>query len=233
MSGRAGLLPHVRRNLGRGLFLILPLLITLWLLALLFRLVDQNVTPAVRGALESVGIVVRDNWISEIAFAVLSLLLTALVIYLLGLFVANLTGRRLVRLLESWILRVPVVKGIYGSARQLLDSFRMTGERSFSKVVLLEYPRRSLWTVGFVTSDREHSLLDEEGRRVPALAVFLPTTPNPTSGLMILVPSRDLVELDISIEEAIKMIVSGGIVSPGDLGRLTREASDDGSSQGG
>ena len=94
MSGRAGLLPHFRQNLGRGLFLILPLLITLWLLALLFRLIDQNVTPAVRAGLEWVGIVVRDTWASEVAFAVLSLLLTVLMIYLLGLFVANLTGKR-------------------------------------------------------------------------------------------------------------------------------------------
>ncbi len=99
----------------------------------------------------------------------------------------------------------------------------MSGSRAFSKVVMLEYPRHGLWTLGFVTTDVEHRL-ESRGQSVTAtVPVFLPTTPNPTSGWMILVPTSDLRVLDMSIEEAVKLIVSGGIVSPANLGALTRE----------
>ena len=152
----------------------------------------------------------------------LSLLLTLGAIYLLGLIGANLAGRRLLLLVESWILRIPLVKGIYGSARQLLDAFSVTGTRAFSKVVLLQYPRRGLWTLGFVTTEAEHVIEHVGDNPVAAVPVFLPTTPNPTSGWMLLVPIAELRVLDISIEDAVKLIVSGGIVSPPDIGALTR-----------
>jgi uncharacterized membrane protein len=218
------LLQHVRRQLVRGLFMVLPLLITVWLLWLLFSVIDKNVTPLVQRLLETLGMtVLEEGPVRRIVVPLIGLSLTALSVYLIGLLGGNLTGRRILAVSERWILRVPLVKGIYGSARQLLDAFSSNGERSFSRVVMIEYPRRGLWTLGFVTTDAEHRIEDAGASgHLAVVPVFLPTTPNPTSGWMLLVPTRDLAVLDMSIEEGIKMIVSGGIVSPENLGSLLR-----------
>jgi len=229
----AGILAHIRGRLVRGVILVLPLLVTLWLLSLLFNVIDRNVAPFVRRMVEWFEVPGTESWLARLAIPVVSLMLTGVVIYLLGLGAGNLAGRRLLTLVESWILRIPLVKGIYGSARQLLNAFGASGSRTFSKVVLLEYPRTGLWTLGFVTTEVEHMIEHREGDRIPTVPVFLPTTPNPTSGWMILVPTSDLQELNISIEDAIKLIVSGGIVAPDDIGSLVREWSDGGSSRTG
>lgn len=217
---------HIRGRFVRGVILVLPLLVTVWLLGLLFTAINRNVAPLVRRLLEWGRIPGTESWLAPVAIPVVSLLLTAASIYLLGLVAGNLAGRRLLTLVESWILRIPLVKGIYGSARQLLNAFGASGTRAFSKVVLLEYPRAGLWTLGFVTTEVVHKIEHHGGTTVPTVPVFLPTTPNPTSGWMILVPTSDLRELDISIEDAIKLIVSGGIVAPEDIGSLSREWSD-------
>jgi uncharacterized membrane protein len=214
---------HIRRKLLQGLFLVLPLLITLWLLTILYNVINDNVTPYVKEVLIWAGIPGLERWIAKLGIPIIGLLLTTLFIYLLGLIAGNIAGRRSVRIVESYILRVPLVRGIYGPARQLLDSFTLSGKRAFSKVVLMEYPRRGLWTVGFVTTDDEHRIGGGKDAPTAALPVFLPTTPNPTSGWMILVPKGDLWLLDMTIEQGIKLVVSGGIVSPGDLGALVRK----------
>jgi uncharacterized membrane protein len=217
---RPYLFGHFRRKLVQGLFLVLPLLITLWLLTILFDLINNNVTPYVKEVLIWSGIPGLERWFARLGIPIIGILLTALFIYLLGLIAGNLAGRRSVRMIESYILRVPLVRGIYGPARQLLDSFNLTGKRAFSKVVMMEYPRTGLWTVGFVTTDDEHLIPSGGEGSLSAVPVFLPTTPNPTSGWMILVPTGDLLVLDMTIEQGIKLVVSGGIVSPGDLGSL-------------
>lgn len=220
---RARLLGHIRRRMVRGLFMILPLLITVWLLGLLFTVINDNVTPSVQALLQWMGMPGLDRGAARhLGIPLIGLLLTALVIYLLGLLGGNLVGRRILSSVESLILRLPLVKGIYGSARQLLDAFSFSGERTFSRVVMIEYPRRGLWTLGFVTTDVEHRLTEPAAEQITVVPVFLPTTPNPTSGWMMLVPTRDLVVLNMTIEEGIKMIVSGGIVTPSDLGSLVR-----------
>lgn len=223
---------HIRGRFVRGVILLLPLLVTVWLLGLLFNVINRNVAPLVRRMLEWGRIPGTESWLAPVAIPVVSLVLTALAIYLLGLGAGNLAGRRLLALVESWILRIPLVKGIYGSARQLLNAFGASGTRAFSKVVLLEYPRAGLWTLGFVTTEVVHMIEDRGEKMVATVPVFLPTTPNPTSGWMILVPTSDLRELDLSIEDAIKLVVSGGIVAPDDIGALASDWSDGGSQAG-
>lgn len=223
MAMKRSIWGHIRKHLLRGLILVLPLVITVWLLGLLFDLLNTTVTPQVRGALEWLGIPGLERWFARLGIPAVGLVLTAGFIYLLGLFAGHFVGRRIVRGIESWILRIPLVKGIYGAARQLLDAFGSDGSRNFQRVVLLEYPRRGLWTVGFVTAEVAHQLPGPVGQQRAAVPVFLPTTPNPTSGWMLLVPVGDLHDLDMSIEEGMKLIVSGGIVSPPDLGRRLRD----------
>jgi uncharacterized membrane protein len=219
----AGVFAHIRGKLGRGLLIVLPMLITVWLLKFLFDIINRNVTPFVLAVLQAVELPGLHLWPVRFLVPVIGIILTAASIYLLGLLAGNLAGRRALALIEAGILRIPLVKSIYGAARQLLDAFSMTGARAFSKVVLVEYPRRGIWTIGFVTTERELGVTAPSGdSTLASIPVFLPTTPNPTSGWMILVDPRDLLVLEMSIEEAVKLIVSGGIVGPDDFASRVR-----------
>ncbi len=212
---------HVRARLVAGLLLVLPLLITLWLLRILFGIINDNVTPWVLLLVREGDVPLLGPLPAQLVAPLVGLLLTAVSIYLLGLLAGNLAGRKVWSLVEAGILRVPLVKGVYGSARQLLDAFTATSKGGFSQVVLVEYPRVGLWTVGFVTNDAE--ILVGRGEVAAAsVAVFLPTTPNPTSGWVVLVPRQDVVVLDVSVEEGMKLVVSGGIVMPRDLNARLR-----------
>lgn len=210
---------HLRDRLGQGLLIWLPLLITLWLLGLLFGLVTPYVAPLIVALLKAFGVEKLDSVPARLTISVVGLLVSVAFVYLAGLLAANLVGRRILALIESAILRVPFVKGIYGSARQLLDAFASGGGKAFSRVVLVEYPRSGLWTLGFVTAE---VAAGPGGPLDDTLAVFLPTTPNPTSGWVVLVPRKDVVDLDLSVEEGIKLVVSGGIVSPPNLAGRAR-----------
>ena len=209
---------HIRRNLFRGLLLVLPLVVTAWVVQLLFGFVSRQATPRLQRLVEWIGVEAPDGAIGRVLFSVASVLITAVLIYAIGLIGSNFTGRRWLRWFESWILRVPLVGSVYGPLRQLLDSFGSDHEENFSRVVLVEYPRVGLWTMGFVTTEKRHSFAGKK-RKIP---VFLPTTPNPTSGWLVFADEDDLVTLDLSVEESIKLIVSGGIVGPDNLGRLVR-----------
>jgi uncharacterized membrane protein len=206
---RHGVFGHLRERFVRGLLLVLPLLVTVWLLRILFGIVHDNVTPLVLAFLRAIGLGGLEGWHAKVSVPLIGILLTLLVVYLIGLVGANLVGRRMVHAVESWILRIPFVKSIYGGARQLLDAFNATKAGGFSRVVLVEYPRKGVYTVGFVTNERPGA--DGAAKEV---FVFLPTTPNPTSGWLALVPKEQVIDLDLSVEEGVKLIVSGGIVLP-------------------
>lgn len=209
MGARNGAFAHVRDRFVGGLLLVLPLLITVWLLDILFGVIHQNVTPLVFSFFRAIGLGGLEGWHARLTVPLIGVLLTFLVVYVIGLLGANLIGRRMVSAAESWILRVPFVRSIYGGARQLLDAFNATKSGGFSRVVMLEYPRKGIWTMGFVTNERPGP-----GGVANEVFVFLPTTPNPTSGWLALVPSDQIVNLDLTVEDGIKLIVSGGIVLP-------------------
>ncbi|HEX6852552.1 MAG TPA: DUF502 domain-containing protein [Candidatus Polarisedimenticolaceae bacterium] len=209
---------HVRHNLLRGILVLLPAIITLWLLRLLFGLISDNVTPTVVAVLRAAGVQGLDGWYLRVAVPLIGIVLTFLLVYLFGLIAANLVGKRLLEMAEQAILRIPLVKSIYGGSRQLLDAFNVGGAGGFSRVVVAEYPRLGVWTVGFVTNETPTSLagcgVDAEREMI---FVFFPTTPNPTSGWLALIPGSSVHDLGITVEEGIKLIVSGGIVAPPNL----------------
>ncbi len=215
MIGRA--MAHVRGRIGRGLLIVLPALITVWLLGILFDVINRRATPWVLAALRAAGTPGLDRWPARFAIPLIGILLTALLVYGVGLLTGNLVGRRILAMFETAMLRIPLVKGIYGAARQLLDAVSLTGKRPFSRVVLVEFPRAGVWTVGFVTQERAHAIGGPGGDEA-AVPVFVPTAPNPTSGWVLFVREADLVQLDLTVEQGLKLIVSGGIVSPPDLG---------------
>jgi uncharacterized membrane protein len=156
----------------------------------------------------------RYNPESYLPFSVpgLGLLITIAFLTLVGFLAAGLAGRTLVRIGERLLSRMPVVRSVYGTLKQIFETVLAQSSRSFREVVLIEYPRRGLGAIGFVTgpTQGEIQLRSEE----ELVNVFLPTTPNPTSGFLLFVPKRDLVHLDMSIEEGIKLVISGGIVAP-------------------
>lgn len=204
---------HFRRSFLTGLLIILPLVLTLWLFGLVLRPVQRFATPAVMAMIGWSGLgALLDLPGAGAAAGVIGLVLTVFVIYLVGLLGGNFIGRRVVKKMDDLALSIPLVKSVYGSARQLIETFYSSANRTFEAVVLVEYPRRGLYTVGLITAPTEGELQD----RTPGdmVNVFIPTTPNPTSGVLVLVRRDEVIRVEMSVEEALRFVVSGGIVSP-------------------
>jgi uncharacterized membrane protein len=197
--------PHfIRRTLLAGLLILLPLFITYILIAFLFNIFTGVGAPLVTGLLRIFGA-------DDLAYPkvlLVNLLLSLAVIFLLGLIGTNILGRQLLTAFEGLLLRLPLVKTIYSSAKQVVETFQGPG-RGFQRVILLQYPRHGLWSIGLVATERADNLNLVPGNKV--LAVFVPTTPNPTSGYLVIASPDDVIDLDFSIEDAFKFIVSGGI----------------------
>jgi len=166
----------------------------------------------------------RYNPESYLPFSVpgLGLLITIAFLTLVGFLAAGLAGRTLVRIGERLLSRMPIVRSVYSTLKQIFETVLAQSSRSFREVVLIEYPRRGIGAIGFVTGPTrgEVQVRSEE----ELVNVFLPTTPNPTSGFLLFVPKRDLVHLDMTIEEGIKLVISGGIVTPSQLDALAGAA---------
>jgi len=143
----------------------------------------------------------------------LGFLFVLALITLVGWFTASLLGRSMMRFGERILHRMPVVRSIYGTLKQIFETVLANSSRSFREVVLIEYPRRGLWAIAFVTGPTKGEVA-EAMNETDLVNVFLPTTPNPTSGFLLFVPRRDLVHLGMTIEEGMKMVISGGIVTP-------------------
>ncbi len=208
------LLGRLRQLFLTGLAIVLPLVITLWLLQILFGMVHGLSTPIILEILS----LLRVPYVGDPAFMtylapLIGIVVTALLILLVGVLTTNLLGRRFVAAFDRVMLRIPLIKGIYGSARQLLDAFSRKSN-SFQRVVAVEYPRQGVYTLGFVTRARV-TMTPSGGRSLDGYTlVFLPTSPNPTSGWMTAVPDGEVIPLDMTIEEGLKLIVSGGLVIP-------------------
>ena len=142
----------------------------------------------------------------------LGLILVLIVFVVTGVLAANLLGRRLVKSYESVLARIPFVRTVYSAVKHFAEVVFSDSTASFKKVLLIEYPRENLYSLAFQTSENPAEVQAATGE--PVVAVFLPTTPNPTSGFMLFVPTRSVVELDMSVEEALKMIISLGVVVP-------------------
>ncbi len=141
----------------------------------------------------------------------MGVVLAVIIVLGTGVIVANLFGRKLVSLWESILARIPLVRTIYTSVKQILETV-FSSTQSFRKVLLVEYPRKGLWTLAFQSSTTQGEAQAKTG--VEIVNIFIPTTPNPTSGFFIMVPREDVVELDMSVDEGLKMIISAGVMVP-------------------
>ena len=198
-------MPTFRRYLIAGLLVWLPLGVTVLVIRLLVGFMDR------------VLLLIPDKYNPDnlLGFHIpgLGLVLSIIVVMVTGVIVANLFGRRLVAAWESLLARIPLVRSIYSSVKQIAETLFSSEGKSFRKVLLIEYPRMGIWTLAFHTGAVVGEVQDKTGKEV--INVFVPTTPNPTSGFFIMVPKEDVVELDMSVDEGLRLIMSLGVVVPG------------------
>lgn len=194
----------MRKYLMAGLLVWLPLGVTVLVINFLIETFDQVLLllPSAYRPDELLGYHIPG----------FGLLMTAVVILVTGMIVANYLGEKLVGFWEGLLSRIPLVRSIYSAVKQVTEAF-VGSEQSFQKAYLVEYPRRGTWTLAFQTSTKTGEAQIKTGLN-SVVNVFVPTTPNPTSGFFLMVSQDDLVPLDMSVEQALKMIISGGVVVP-------------------
>ncbi len=198
----------VRTYFVAGLLAFAPIGITFWAIAWIITRLDNLLLPRVI------------QWVSpgldqppDIP-PLVGALFTFLVILMAGVIVRHFFGQEVVRLWEALLSRVPVARTIYGAVKQLLDAVLQTGDTNFNRVVLIEYPRKGIWALAFTTGQTRGAV----AAAIPdkkLINCFLPTTPNPTSGFYLAIPEEDITEVAISVEDAFKVIMSAGLVTPG------------------
>lgn len=196
---------ELRRLLVTGLLILAPVALTVFVLVQLFRWMDGIFAPLVDGILAAI-------FDRPVHIPGLGLLMTFLVVLLLGWLSTRVAGRRLLRSMEGVIRRVPVAKSIYGATKGILEAVSADQADAFKRVVLVEYPKANLFAIGFVTTGARWGAVDD--RLSDVLLVFVPTTPNPTSGFLLMVPRHEAIDLAITVEEGIRMVISGGLLMP-------------------
>lgn len=190
----------VRKYLITGVLVSLPLIVTVYVLWFVFSFLE--------GAF---GDLVRFVFGRRIPGA--SIVLTVGLLLFIGMFAANVLGRRLIAFGERILMAIPIVRPIYNSVKQVIDAFSAQGSgNSFKQAVLIEYPRRGIYALAFVTNETVGPLLEAENGTL--VAVFVPTTPNPTSGFILFLPQEDIMPTKLTVEQAFKLIISGGIILP-------------------
>lgn len=179
-----------------GILVVVPIVITILVVKAIFTFLDELLLPYLMPQL--------GYWVPGIG-----IIITLLGIYFVGILVTNFIGRKFVSLGERIVLNIPVAKSIYGSVKQIMETFSFKTEEPGKKVILVEYPKKNIWSIGLVNGEITHPDKDQKLYNVLILAAI-----NPTSGFFILVPQDNVVHINISVEEAMKWIVSGGIVTP-------------------
>jgi uncharacterized membrane protein len=194
----------VKRYLITGLLIWIPLAITLWVLHMLVTTMDHSLD------------LLPPAWQPEALLGMripgLGVILTVVIVLVTGVLASNILGQRLVAVWEEMLRKIPVVNSVYHGVKQVSDTLFKPGGQAFRKTVLIEWPREGTWTIAFVTGtpggDTAKHLKDSY------VSVYVPTTPNPTGGYFVMLPREDVIELDMTVDEALKYIISMGVVAP-------------------
>ncbi|MEP7247523.1 MAG: DUF502 domain-containing protein [Gammaproteobacteria bacterium] len=193
----------LRRYLVAGLLVWLPILASLWVITFIVNLMDRT--------LLLLPVAYRPEALFGFPLPGLGIVFALVIVLITGLMVTNLIGRRIVRYWDGIIRRIPLVRSIHGGVKSFAESMFSTSS-SFRTVVMIEYPRVGMWSIGFITADDVGEISQKTG--VPHACVYVPTTPNPTAGFIMMVPKSDVVELEMSVDAAMKMIITCGVVMP-------------------
>ncbi|HZT61628.1 MAG TPA: DUF502 domain-containing protein [Burkholderiales bacterium] len=194
----------MKKILITGLLIWIPLAITLWVLELIVSTMDQSLLllPPQYQPHTLIGYQIPG----------LGALLTVVVVFVTGALASNILGRRLLRFWEGILGRIPVVKTIYSGVKQVSDTLFAPGGQAFSKALLVQYPREGSWTIAFLTGRPGGDVANH--LRGDYVSVYVPTTPNPTSGFFLMMPRAEVIELDMTVDDALKYVISMGVVSP-------------------
>ncbi len=191
----------LRNTFIAGLVIALPIGLTIFILQTMFIWLDGLFAPVARR-------------FTATPIPGLGIVSTVLIVFVVGMFVTNMLGRTFVAFGENIVARIPLLRTVYYGAKQFLQSMTVKERQAFKQVVMVEYPKRGSYTLGFVTGETAGEI--QKNFSEPVLNVFVATTPNPTTGFLLLVPKKEVILMPISIEDAIKMVVSGGILAPPD-----------------
>jgi len=196
----------IRNKVLAGLLILGPLGLTIIVLRWIFNFFDSFL-----------GTYMRDRF--EWYIPGMGIILTLIVVYFIGLLASNFFGRRILKLVDNLLHRLPIVKNIYSTAKGIFQAFSMQGKSNFKKVVLIQYPRKGLWTLAFVTG----STIGDNNEAY--YSMFVPSTPNPTTGYVLFINQKEIVETRFSVEEGLKLLISGGMILPDQmaLGKLPNE----------
>lgn len=193
---------HIRRYFIAGLVVWLPIWVTYIVIKFLVDILD--------GSLSLLPYEYQPDQLLGFHVPGLGLIFTLLILFFTGLLVTNFLGRKIVNLWERMLARIPLIRSIYSAVKQVVHALVQPTGSSFRKVLLVEYPRRGIWSIAFQTSDQFTDTPHPE----EVVTVFIPTTPNPTSGFLTIIPKADTHELNMSVEEALRMVISLGVVMP-------------------
>ena len=211
LAKRSGVLGRLRSWFLTGLLVTAPVLLTVYITWAAIELIDGQVASLLPG-------------FNQLVFANIpgaGLIIGLILITAIGAIAAGFLGRWIIKFGESILNRMPIVRSIYGASKQILETVISTQSDAFRDAVLVEYPRRGLWVIGFVTGSTRGEVAEHID--IEMVNVFIPTTPNPTSGFLLFCPRNEIIYLDMSVEDAVKLVVSGGIVHPPDRGAGVRQ----------
>jgi len=226
-----GLFSRLRASFLTGLVVIAPVGLTIWLIWTVIGWVDGFVWPLVPTAWQPDSIV--NYWLSNPRFIIdengvrapnpdwitvnvrgVGVIVFLIFTVFIGWLAKGYIGRSLIRWAESLVERTPVVRSIYSGIKQISETIFAQSDRSFEKACLIEYPRKGIWAIGFISTTAKGEVSQRAGNTGALLSVFVPTTPNPTSGFLLFFPAEDVIELDMTVEDAAKLVISAGLVYP-------------------
>jgi uncharacterized membrane protein len=212
---QSGLIAGFRNSFLTGLVVIAPVALTIWLIWSVIGWIDGFVLPFIPNLYHP------DNILNTIFGQDVAINIRGLgvVVFLLfttfvGWIAKGFLGRSLIRVGENLVRRMPVVRSIYSGVKQIAETVFAQSDRSFEKACLIEYPRKGIWAIGFISTEAKGEVKYKAKSNSDLLSVFVPTTPNPTSGFMLFFPRSDVIELEMSIEDAAKLVISAGLVYP-------------------
>jgi len=204
---KRGLLSRLRNAFLTGLVIVAPAVLTAWIIVAAVEFIDNRVLP-----LLPLGLL--PAFITRYTFPGMGVLIFLVVTIAVGWFAKGYIGRRLIFWAEQIVAQMPVVRSVYHGIKQIAETVFTQSNTSFSRACLVEYPRRGIWAMAFISAETRGEVNTRLAATEKHVAVFLPTTPNPTSGFLLFVPEADIIPLEMSVEDAAKLVISAGLVVP-------------------
>jgi len=205
----------LRGYLLAGVLVTAPITITLWLTISIVGFIDRRIK----------NLFLPESYADSFTFFSipgLGLVVVLLFLIIVGMLTTNFLGRFFIKIGENILDRVPVIRSLYGATKQIFETVFANQSEAFREVVMIEYPRKDMWVIGFLTGRSKGEV--QEQTKADVVNIFVPTTPNPTSGFLLFVPEKDVKKLNMSVEEGIKLVVSAGIVAPDQLQDMQKKS---------